>query len=158
MIVNIDILLLVLLESFSCNQACINLVYMFQTSTLLGCGVLTALHLFLQSPLVTEAGEGICRSRSRFLAPVTCVCWGNIYSCILRLGFLTQNRSQKLQRCLTLCSSYVAFKPTRKSWQDCTVHESSLSVVHPGYQVLSEILFRLAVIANALTFFFQWAL
>ncbi len=29
--------------------------------------------------------------------------------------------------------------------------ESSLSVAHPGYQVLSDILFRLGLIANALT-------
>ncbi len=31
------------------------------------------------------------------------------------------------------------------------VHESSLPVAHPGYQVLSDILFKLGVIANALT-------
>ncbi len=34
------------------------------------------------------------------------------------------------------------------------VHESSLPVAHPGYQVLSDILFRLGLIANALT---QWS-
>ncbi len=31
------------------------------------------------------------------------------------------------------------------------VHEGSLSMAHPGYQVLSDILFRLGLIANALT-------
>ncbi len=31
------------------------------------------------------------------------------------------------------------------------VHESSLPVAYPGYQVLSDILFRLGLIANALT-------
>ncbi len=31
------------------------------------------------------------------------------------------------------------------------VHESCLPVAHPGYQVLSDILFRLGLIANALT-------
>ncbi len=32
-----------------------------------------------------------------------------------------------------------------------TITESSLPVAHPGYQVLSDILFRLGLIANALT-------
>ncbi len=31
------------------------------------------------------------------------------------------------------------------------VHESSVPVAHPGYLVLSDILFRLGLIANALT-------
>ncbi len=31
------------------------------------------------------------------------------------------------------------------------VHESGLPVAHPGYQVLSDILFRLGLIANDLT-------
>ncbi len=50
---------------------------------------------------------------------------------------------------------------SRKTLMDCAnglliimlwgVHESSLPVAHPGYQVLSDILFRLGLIANALT-------
>ncbi len=31
------------------------------------------------------------------------------------------------------------------------VHESSIPVAHPGYRVLSDILFRLGLIANGLT-------
>ncbi len=40
-------------------------------------------------------------------------------------------------------------RPTRRSLQG--VHESSLPVAHLRYQVLSDILFRLGLVANSLT-------
>ncbi len=47
-------------------------------------------------------------------------------------------------------------KSKQRYYTECTVfgegvHERSLPVSHPGYQVLSDILFRLGLIANVLT-------
>ncbi len=52
----------------------------------------------------------------------------------------------------------LGFEERSQSWictfflpMESGVHESSLPVAHPGYQVLSDILFRLGLLANALT-------
>ncbi len=80
-------------------------------------------------------------------------------------NYLDQTRKRLWQTVCTICCPILtiitAFSNTRsrttlntqrrRTWQEWRGAESSLPVAHPGYQVLSDILFRLGLIANALT-------
>ncbi len=73
----------------------------------------------------------------------------NVYSRVFICDF-------KITSCRLLCDCVVGQVVLLLVTGHVLVHvtrgaESSLPVAHPGYQVLSDILFRLGLIANALT-------